>query len=202
MVEEAIRRAAIALLVADGYAGLTIERVARRAGVGHMSIYRRWPSKADLVHELVFPAEQGFAVPSGTPFDEVVRELARGMLANLSRPEARAAIPGLQVEAQADPELRRRLASRLEPGARAILRRAAAEAAERGEIRAGVDADVVYDAVLGTALAAPFTTRAVGSQALAGTLADLLLDGIRTPQPRTAARRKSKGERAWTSKKR
>jgi AcrR family transcriptional regulator len=47
-LEEAILRAAAEELVESGYAGLTMERVARRARTNKNTIYRRWPSRAAL----------------------------------------------------------------------------------------------------------------------------------------------------------
>lgn len=47
-LEEAILRAAIDELVASGYGGLTMDRVAERAGTNKSAIYRRWPSRATL----------------------------------------------------------------------------------------------------------------------------------------------------------
>lgn len=47
--DKAILDAAMALLAEGGYAGLTIDGVAARAGVGRPTIYRRWPNKAALV---------------------------------------------------------------------------------------------------------------------------------------------------------
>ena len=49
----AIRAAVLDLLVEEGFARMTIEGVAARAGVGKASIYRRWPSKEDLVVDAV-----------------------------------------------------------------------------------------------------------------------------------------------------
>ena len=48
---DAILDAALDALVEDGYAGMTIEDVATRAGVGKATIYRRWTSKAEIVVE-------------------------------------------------------------------------------------------------------------------------------------------------------
>jgi AcrR family transcriptional regulator len=42
-----------ALLTEKGYAGLRLEHVAARAGVGKATIYRRWPSKEALAQELL-----------------------------------------------------------------------------------------------------------------------------------------------------
>jgi AcrR family transcriptional regulator len=47
-LEAAILRAATDELVESGYAGLTMDRVARRAGTNKNAIYRRWPSRAAL----------------------------------------------------------------------------------------------------------------------------------------------------------
>jgi AcrR family transcriptional regulator len=47
-LEEAVLRAAIDELLAVGYAGLTMDRVAERAGTNKNAIYRRWPSRAAL----------------------------------------------------------------------------------------------------------------------------------------------------------
>ena len=47
--DQAILDAALEILNAKGYAGLSIDGVAARAGVGRPTIYRRWPSKPALV---------------------------------------------------------------------------------------------------------------------------------------------------------
>ncbi|MEP9384936.1 TetR/AcrR family transcriptional regulator [Nocardioides sp. KR10-350] len=52
---EASRRAILAaatrILAADGAAGLSMERIAREAGVGKQTIYRWWPGKVDVLME-------------------------------------------------------------------------------------------------------------------------------------------------------
>ncbi|WP_433890100.1 TetR/AcrR family transcriptional regulator [Streptomyces sp. CA-111067] len=47
-LEDAILRAAAAELREAGYAGMTMDRVAHRAGTNKNAIYRRWPSRAAL----------------------------------------------------------------------------------------------------------------------------------------------------------
>lgn len=179
-VDAAIRDAVLGLLVEVGYAELTIEAVAKRAGVGHTSIYRRWPSKAHMVHEVVFPDQRTAEIPAGTPFEDTVRQFAGAVVASLSRPEARAAIPGLMADWQADPELRRRLMDRFEPATRARLRQAADEAVARGEVRPDADIDRVYDAILGAAVAAQWVSHGASGRRLVDTLVDLVLNGVRT----------------------
>ena len=48
----AILDAAAALLAEHGYAGVTFEAVARRAGAGKPTLYRWWPNKAALLIEV------------------------------------------------------------------------------------------------------------------------------------------------------
>jgi AcrR family transcriptional regulator len=47
-LEEAILRAAVDELTESGYAGLTMEKVATRAGTNKNAIYRRWPNRLAL----------------------------------------------------------------------------------------------------------------------------------------------------------
>ncbi|QYC39802.1 Transcriptional regulator, TetR family [Nonomuraea coxensis DSM 45129] len=49
----AIHRATLDELAESGYAGLTMERVAERAKASKASLYRRWPSRLELVAEAV-----------------------------------------------------------------------------------------------------------------------------------------------------
>ncbi|WP_238412675.1 TetR/AcrR family transcriptional regulator [Saccharothrix deserti] len=47
-LEQAILNAAADELIESGYAGLTMDRVAKRAGTNKNAIYRRWPNRAAL----------------------------------------------------------------------------------------------------------------------------------------------------------
>ncbi|WP_433272070.1 TetR/AcrR family transcriptional regulator [Actinosynnema sp. CS-041913] len=47
-LEGAILDAAVAELTESGYAGMTMDRVAKRAGTNKNAIYRRWPNRAAL----------------------------------------------------------------------------------------------------------------------------------------------------------
>jgi AcrR family transcriptional regulator len=48
VLEQAILRAAVEELTQFGYSGLTMDRVAHRAGTNKNTIYRRWPNRAAL----------------------------------------------------------------------------------------------------------------------------------------------------------
>lgn len=63
-VDAAIRRAALDLLMEEGFARMSIEGVASRAGVGKAAIYRRWDHKTalvlDAIHDLLAPHMQAW----------------------------------------------------------------------------------------------------------------------------------------------
>src|SRR5882757_4143114 len=52
-VTDAIRAAVFAELASVGYGRMSIESIARRAGVGKAAVYRRWPSKLPIVLDVV-----------------------------------------------------------------------------------------------------------------------------------------------------
>lgn len=62
------------MLAEVGYAGLTMDAVARTAGVSKATIYRRWSSKADLLVSLIDTAsDETLVVPdSGSLRDDLV----------------------------------------------------------------------------------------------------------------------------------
>ena len=57
----AILDAAVALFIEGGSEGMSVEAVALKAGVGKATIYRRWPSKEELLIEAI---EHVFAEPA------------------------------------------------------------------------------------------------------------------------------------------
>jgi AcrR family transcriptional regulator len=64
--DEAIVAAAIDELVANGYAGMSIEGVAARAGVAKTTVYRRWAGKDDLVLAALSKVKGPLPEPPGT----------------------------------------------------------------------------------------------------------------------------------------
>ncbi|MCF2528020.1 TetR/AcrR family transcriptional regulator [Yinghuangia soli] len=169
-IDDAIQSAVRALLAEEGYARLSFETVARRAGVTRPTIYRRWSSKAELVHEAVFPAHGSEVLIRDTgDFAADVRRVVADTAASYARPEARAALPGLFADLDQDPALRAAVIDRLETQAREQFRTLVRSAADRGAVRTDVDPDVLFDAVLGAVFA-----RAVNHAALPESFADAL----------------------------
>ena len=82
-LEQAIRDATIAELASGGYGSVTIESVAARAQTGKASIYRRWPTKQELVVDSVGCLLSGPLSVVARPLDDTVT--TRDALLNLVR---------------------------------------------------------------------------------------------------------------------
>jgi AcrR family transcriptional regulator len=148
-VDEAIRAAVLELLVEEGYQATTIQAVARRAGVGAPSIYRRWATKAELVEDAIFPsADVEYPEPSDD-FAADLRAWARLIFRGLNDAAARAAIPGLLSEYHRSPAMYDRLVLRTELPTRQAFRATIAAAAERGAIDPDTPSDLIYETLLG-----------------------------------------------------
>jgi len=79
-VDRRITRAAVALFGETGWAGFSVEAVARRAGVGKASIYLRWPTKEQLLtHALATRVANVADADTGTLRGDLVH-LARQLL--------------------------------------------------------------------------------------------------------------------------
>lgn len=133
-LENAILAATLAELAEVGYAGLTMERVAVRARTGKAALYRRWPSRAELVVDACAVHRVFDVEPPGTG------SLRTDALTVLQRLSTRLAGPhgdilrGLLAEIVRDPGFARVVRERIHGAGPGALQHALRCAAERGEI--------------------------------------------------------------------
>jgi AcrR family transcriptional regulator len=158
-IDEAVLRATSELLERDGYLQLTIANIAARAGTSKPAIYRRWPTKAHLVHEAVFPAQQFGSIRSGGDLRADIRTLVRRGMELLGRPAARAALPGLLAESAANGSLAAEVLAQAAGDTFAWLETRLAAGVASGEVRAGVKAATVFELVAGAAFIATVSAR-------------------------------------------
>jgi AcrR family transcriptional regulator len=151
-IDEAVLKAAAELVVEVGYADLTITAIAERAGTSKPAIYRRWPSKVHLLHEAAFPVEaERLGLPDTGSLADDLAEMLRRTSAAFADPVARAITPALMAEIAADPELHSVLLERFGAVWKGFHDRIVL-AAERGEVRADADPDVLIETLAGAAL--------------------------------------------------
>ncbi len=156
-IDDAVLRATVELLGTSGYADLSVDAIARRAGTSKPAIYRRWPSKAHLVHEAVFPMSEATELPDTGSLAGDVREMVRRSAGVLTTPAARAAMPGLLAEMTTDPALHAKLLDRFGDVTSRGMTERLDDATARGEVRPGVTAADLVEAIAGMTLMAIIT---------------------------------------------
>ncbi|GGW35294.1 TetR family transcriptional regulator [Streptomyces lucensis JCM 4490] len=149
-VTDAIRAAVFGELAAVGYARMSIEGIARRAGVGKTAVYRRWRSKLHLVLDVVSAmAVSGFPVPDTGSLEDDLRLLYGVTSRALRHPVASQIIPDLQAEAARNPDLAEAFQKALRDGQDGVASKIVAAAEERGDIRPDIDPDLALDLISG-----------------------------------------------------
>jgi AcrR family transcriptional regulator len=151
--DEAIMAATRRLLTDIGYDQVTMESIARAAGVSRPTIYRRWPSKAHVVFEAAFGTEGGTAgLPRSGDFETDLREFVRGAVAFWREPVVEAATMGILAERRRDSELHIRTQQLLDDRIRGELAALVRAGAEQGVVRPDIDTDTLFNVLVGTTL--------------------------------------------------
>lgn len=149
-VSDALARATLEELAATGYARLTVEGVARRAGVGKAAVYRRWPSKQEMtmaaMTHLVVPIAE---IPDSGSVRGDLRACLRGLRDWINHPVHGAVLPDLTSAAAHDDGLARALWREVGQPRRDLASTILQRAIERGEIPADTDIDLALDVIAG-----------------------------------------------------
>jgi AcrR family transcriptional regulator len=180
----AILQAANELLDGEGFAAVTVEAIAERAGVSKATVYRWWPNRAAVVMD-------GFLsiVSSEVPFPHTgharedirihMRRLAEAFSGKIGR-----TVAALIAEGQSDPELAEALRSRWLSVRRAEAREILELGIERGELREDLDPEVAVDVLYGPIYYRMLVGHAPLDDDFADALADHVFAGLAARGPR------------------
>lgn len=147
---QAILTAARELVSEVGYAKLSIEAIAARAGVGKQTIYRWWPSKGAVVLDAFLALseagpEQSVALPDTGDLEADLKTVLRATVAEFADPAFEAPIRALNMEIINDPALaaqyREKLAGPVDEAKKARLR----TAQQAGQLAADADLDLALE---------------------------------------------------------
>ena len=179
-VRNAVLTAAAGVLRADGYAGLTMERVAAESGVAKTTLYRTWPTKAALCMDLYLDvAAQELRDPDTGDVARDLKSIAETVITLQKRTVAGPALIGLIAEAQISPDSRsaylREFAEKRRELTRTVLRRAI----DRGEIARDTDIDLVIDVIGGATMFRLLQGHAPLTKRFSDALVELVLAGCR-----------------------
>lgn len=152
-IDAAILQATAELLVEIGYSNVTMAAVAERAGTTKTALYRRWSSKAELVHEAAFPVTPTAIESPPGDIAADLRAMIEAARDVFTSPVVRAALPGLIADMSADADLTGRVGARFTDLFAAVRTRLQG-AVERGEVRPDVNPDRLVDLIGGATLLA------------------------------------------------
>jgi AcrR family transcriptional regulator len=173
----AVLQATRDLLVEVGYQGATVVAIARRAGVGAPTIYRRWPTKEALVEDAAFGHPQPAPVPAPTgDLQADLRAWVATFLDFLADPVTRAALPGLLAAYHRDENIYERLVLRSEADVRGLmvgLLSVAMPGAATPELLSR--ADTVFDFLVAMTVARAMTRGLIDRDAFCDRTADALV---------------------------
>ncbi|MFF0297191.1 TetR/AcrR family transcriptional regulator [Kitasatospora sp. NPDC004615] len=155
--DQAILDATREALAELGWGGLTMGDVAQRAGVAKTTLYRRWPSKSELVVDAIASLfDQLECADLGSLQADIEAVVAR-FAELLNRPETQAALLALFAEGSRDLQLRRRIRERIVQPQKVLVQLGRANAQARGEMdpdrdpaSADEETDIVFDIIAGT----------------------------------------------------
>jgi AcrR family transcriptional regulator len=149
--QRAIMDATIELVGSLNYPDVTIEKIAARAKVGKQSIYRWWPTKADLVLDaFTLHSLKGMppVIQSSDAFADLEQDIAR-FFAFMSDPLVAKGVRSLIAEAQHDDEFRRKLYEQVHRVRCEALRRAFRYGIALGQFRDDMDFDALAHVIHG-----------------------------------------------------
>ena len=151
--DRAITVATMRLLARDGYQALAMEAVALEAGVAKTTVYRRYPSKHELVVAALL-AETAFPTPPPEmPVREAIAFLVRQAAGILIGRRAFRILGTFLVEEEREPALLDTFRERVFMPRRALLMGILRSGVERGEVRTDAPLDLVGELLLGSLLA-------------------------------------------------
>jgi AcrR family transcriptional regulator len=174
---EIILDATLELLAERGFQATTMDAIAERAGVGKNTIYRRWPTKDDLVVDAFahFTAVVELRAGEGDVYARLL-DYSRSLDRLYADPLASRLIPGLLGELQRDPAFADAYAERVVKPLRGPIVAELEHARERGELRPDADPEQIADLLVGPGFLRMLF--AFGLPAPGPAYADALLDAI------------------------
>ena len=184
--DQEILQAALAVLAELGYDGTTIDIIAARANAGRATVYRRWPTKAELILDAIDSIGQSAPArtlpDTGTLAGDFHEMLSVANRAGNSRPMQ--IISGLIPVLKDNPELASAVSRRMIAPQAAAMRALLQRAKDRGEIPADRNLDM-----LTLVLPAFSAYRAmIMNEPMDGAYVDAIIDDILIPASGAKAR--------------
>jgi AcrR family transcriptional regulator len=149
---QAMLQAALELLTEVGFAAMSMDAIANRAGVGKTTIYRRYASKEELVADAIESIREEIVIPDTGNLESDIDTLIQNAAQITLSPVGRQTVAMIISSASSNPQFAQIYWKKyLQPRRKAfaiVLERAKA----RNEIQADLDSDLIFDTMSGIML--------------------------------------------------
>jgi AcrR family transcriptional regulator len=169
--------AAIDLLAERGYSGFSIDAIVRRTGVAKTTLYRHWPSRADLLVAVIKELEGGGPLPSTGSVRQELLEFFAGRVRIAQTQRWERSMPALVEAAAHDSELADIVAALTTQSLEQIstlMRRGQ----DRGELRGDFDVDLAASVLMGTFVFQRLLLNISPTSHQVSTVVDMILHGV------------------------
>lgn len=177
-VDTQILKATRRLLKDRGYQRTSMDAIAEAAGVSRPTVYRRWPSKAHVVYDAVYPSTAPHVEAAAVDAFSEITGAIRGIFEVMGERVAREALPGLMADMRTDATLQPKLAERhnllIQAGIDGLLKRNA-------DTMRPVDAAALLDLIVGAAICALCIRDIADVDGFVESVIDILLHGVLAP---------------------
>jgi AcrR family transcriptional regulator len=175
--------AARALLAERGFGGTTVEAIAARAGVGKATIYRRWPTREDLLLAVTKTELPALVRPDTGSLREDLALVFTQLAAQIGASGPASYLGDLVSEATRNPAMRKDF-QRVIDRRRAMCAEIVQQAKKRGELRKSIDPDMVLDLISGAIFYRKLFARDPADARYVRRVIDAVLDGVLAPDAR------------------
>ncbi|KAB8186601.1 TetR/AcrR family transcriptional regulator [Microbispora catharanthi] len=179
----AILIAAFELVGEVGYAKLSIEGIAARAGVGKQTIYRWWPSKGAVLFDAFLMLSEGTgdspALPDTGDLDADLKAVLRATVAELNDPRYDEPMRALNTEILHDPALAAAYAERLDGPMKELKKQRLRSAQRAGQLSGDLDLNVAIEMLWGPLLNRWLQRSGPLTPEYADTVVETALNGLR-----------------------
>jgi AcrR family transcriptional regulator len=136
------------LLFERGLAGASVDEITRRSGVAKTTIYRHWPTRADLLRDACLSIGTPLDVPETGSFDGDVTALIANLVRLLRSAKWTSVLPSVIDAAERDPDIAA-MYSRIQEGYTAPLKTIIQRAMQSGELPKATDAALLISLLTG-----------------------------------------------------
>lgn len=149
-VDKRILETARAMLAADGYMRMTVDSVAKAAGVTRPTVYLRWPSKEELVIAAIQDLEKADQLALTGEVRNDLRTILRAVKVSFVDHGNTALMGPIMTERNHSPQLFEEFRARLVTPRRASIRAVLEKGIANGVVRADLPVDATVSALIGS----------------------------------------------------